>query len=169
MFYTEFDALLPPHLREATKDTHGLFPPHLRVDIEAMNEWVYPDLNNGVYKSGFATSQEPYETAVASVFAALDRLETHLTERNTRYLFGNSITEADIRLYPTVIRFDVAYHTIFKCNKKMIRYDYPRLHEWVRRLYWDESEVTNGGAFGKTVNFKAVSNCECVGCFEDVC
>jgi putative glutathione S-transferase len=164
MFYTEFDTFIPTSLRESTKADHGIFPPHLRADIEAMNEWVYPDLNNGVYKSGFATSQEAYESAVATVFVALDRLEAHLTERNTPYLFGDYITEADIRLYPTIIRFDVAYHTIFKCNKKMIRQDYPRLHQWVRSLYWDESEMTNGGAFGKTVDFQAVSPM-CVGVF----
>jgi putative glutathione S-transferase len=165
MFYTEFDSFIPSSLRESTKATNGIFPSHLRADIEEMNAWVYPDLNNGVYKSGFATSQDAYESAVTSVFVALDRLETHLTERNTPYLFGDYITEADIRLYPTIIRFDVAYHTIFKCNKKMIRLDYPRLHQWVRRLYWDESERTNGGAFGKTVNFKAVSFDACVRVF----
>jgi putative glutathione S-transferase len=70
-------------------------------------------------------------------------------------LFGDHITEADIRLYPTLIRFDVAYFTIFKCNLKMIRYEYPQLHDWLRRLYWDESEATNYGAFKKTVEFQA--------------
>jgi putative glutathione S-transferase len=163
MFYTEFDAFLPAHLRESTKGEHGIFPPHLRPQIEAMNDWVYPDLNNGVYKSGFATSQSAYDAAVAGVFTALDRLENHLATHNSNYLFGDNITEADIRLYPTVIRFDVAYHTIFKCNKKMIRHDYPKLHKWVRRLYWDESERTNGGAFRKTVYFQAVSEDKGVG------
>jgi glutathionyl-hydroquinone reductase len=71
-------------------------------------------------------------------------------------LFGDHITEADIRLYPTLIRFDVAYFTIFKCNLKMIRHDYPQLHDWLRRLYWDESEATNYGSFKKTVDFQAV-------------
>lgn len=154
MFYNEFDAFIPEPLREATKGDAGLFPAHLRDEIEETNTWVYPDLNNGVYKTGFATSQAAYDSAVTTVFAALDKLETHLIQRQTPYLFGANITEADIRLYPTIIRFDVAYHTIFKCNLKMIRYDYPKLHEWLRRLYWDESERTRG-AFRSTVDFQA--------------
>ncbi|KAF2832424.1 hypothetical protein CC86DRAFT_401190 [Ophiobolus disseminans] len=159
MLYTEFDAFIPQHLRESSKGTKSLFPAHLRKDIEAMNDWVYNDLNNGVYKCGFATSQAAYEEHVYPVFAALDRLESHLSQPgHTPYLFGDHITEADIRLYPTLIRFDVAYFTIFKCNLKMVRYEYPKLHEWLRRLYWDESEVTNGGAFGKTVDFQAFKN-----------
>jgi len=118
---------------------------------------VYNDLNNGVYKTGFATSQAAYEEHVYPVFGALDRLEEHLGQRgHGPYLFGESITEADVRLYPTLVRFDVAYYTIFRCNLRMVRFEYPRLHEWLRRLYWDESERTNGGAFKKTVDFQAV-------------
>jgi putative glutathione S-transferase len=120
-----------------------------------MNAWVYPELNNGVYRTGFATSQNAYDAAVTTVFAALDKLEDHLTKVGTKYLFGDNITEADIRLYPTILRFDVAYHTIFKCNLKMIRHDYPKLHVWLRTLYWDESEGTRG-AFKSTVDFQAV-------------
>jgi putative glutathione S-transferase len=156
MFYTEFDALIPEPMREATKGSAGLYPPHLQSQIEEMNAWVYPELNNGVYRTGFATSQDAYDAAVATVFVALDKLEHHLAKSNTPYLFGDNITEADIRLYPTILRFDVAYHTIFKCNLKMIRYDYPKLHAWVRNLYWDESERTRG-AFKNTVDFQAVS------------
>lgn len=157
MFYTEFDAFIPEHLRESTKSDKGIFPSHLRKDIEAMNEWVYDTLNNGVYKVGFATSQEAYEQHVYPVFKSLDRLEEHLGQPgHGPYLFGDFITEADIRLYPTVLRFDVAYFTIFKCNLKMIRYEYPRLHQWLRTLYWDKSEVTNGGAFKHTVDFSKV-------------
>ena len=157
MFYTEFDALLPESLRENSKGNKSLLPVHLQKDIEAMNAWVYDTINNGVYKTGFATTQEAYEEHVHPIFASLDRLEEHLGQPgHNPYLFGDHITEADIRLYPTLIRFDVAYYTIFKCNLKMIRHDYPRLHEWLRRLYWDESERTNGGAFKKTVDFQAV-------------
>jgi putative glutathione S-transferase len=156
MFYTEFDAFIPEPMRETTKGDAGLFPAHLQSPIEEMNTWVYPELNNGVYRTGFATSQDAYNAAVTTVFGALDKLEDHLAKSNTPYLFGNNITEADIRLYPTILRFDVAYHTIFKCNLKMIRHDYPKLHEWVRRLYWDESEKTRG-AFKSTVDFQAVS------------
>ena len=157
MFYTEFDAFIPEPLRESAKGDKGILPSHLQKDIEAMNDWVYDTINNGVYKTGFAATQEAYEDNVYPVFASLDRLEEHLGQPgHSPYLFGDHITEADIRLFPTLIRFDVAYFTIFKCNLKMIRYEYPRLHAWMRRLYWDESERTNGGAFKKTVNFQAV-------------
>ena len=157
MFYTEFDAFIPKHLRESSKGDKGLFPSHLQKDIEAMNDWVYDTVNNGVYKTGFATTQEAYEEHVYPIFKSLDRLEEHLGQPgHSPYLFGDFITEADIRLYTTLIRFDVAYFTIFKCNLKMIRYEYPRLHDWLRRLYWDESEVTNGGAFKNTVEFQLV-------------
>ena len=159
MLYTEFDAFIPEHLREATKGEAGLFPSHLRDDIEKMNVWVYDTINNGVYKTGFAASQAAYEEHVYPIFESLDRLEEHLGQQGHHpYLFGENITEADIRLYATIVRFDVAYFTIFRANLKMIRYEYPRLHDWVRRLYWDESEKTNGGAFKKTTNFDAVSH-----------
>ena len=158
MFYTEFDAFIPEQLRESSKGDKAILPEHLRKDIDAMNEWVYDTINNGVYKTGFAQSQEAYEEHVYPLFKSLDRLEEHLGQPgHVPYLFGDHITEADIRLYTTIIRFDVAYFTIFKCNLKMIRYEYPRLHNWVRRLYWDESGMTNYGAFKKTVDFQAVS------------
>ncbi|KAG9185123.1 glutathionyl-hydroquinone reductase [Alternaria panax] len=156
IFYTEFDALIPEHLRESSKGDKAILPDHLCKDIETMNEWVYDTINNGVYKTGFAQSQEAYEEHVYLVFESLDRLEERLGQSgHGPYLFGDHITEADIRLYPTLIRFDVAYFTIFKCNLKMIRYEYPRLHDWLRRLYWDESEATNYGSFKKTVDFQA--------------
>ena len=159
-FYTEFDAFIPSHLRESTKGSKGLFPAHLRAEIEAMNEWVYDTINNGVYKTGFATTQAAYEEHIYPIFKSLDRLEEHLGKPGHQpYLFGENITEADIRLYPTIARFDVAYFTVFKCNLKMIRYEYPRLHKWLRQLYWDESEKTNGGAFKKSTVFHTVSCC----------
>lgn len=154
MLYTEFDAFIPEDRTEAARP---LFPKHLRKEIEEMNEWVYNDINNGVYKTGFATSQEAYEEHVFPLFASLDRLEKHLSETgHSPYLFGEHITEADIRLFTTIIRFDVAYFTLFRCNIKMIRYDYPNLHAWVRRLYWDTSDETNGGAFQTTTKFDQV-------------
>jgi putative glutathione S-transferase len=116
-----------------------------------MNVWVYNQINNGVYKSGFATSQGAYDANVYTLFEALDRVEKHLGEPGHQpYLFGDNITDADIRLYPTIIRFDVAYNPVFKCNIKMIRHDYPRIHQWLRLLYWDESAKTTRGAFKKT-------------------
>ncbi|KAI9811151.1 MAG: hypothetical protein M1827_005602 [Pycnora praestabilis] len=154
MFYSEFDALLPVEMREVNRSGGGLYPKRLRGEIDSMNEWVYDTVNNGVYKTGFAATQEAYEEHLHPLFASLDRLEAHLAEPGHQpYLFGENITEADIRLFTTLIRFDVAYVTIFKCNLRMIRHDYPRLHAWLRRLYWDESPRTNGGAFRKTTYF----------------
>lgn len=150
MFYTAFDDFIDPSLRE---DARPLLPRDKLKDIEAMNEWVYDTVNNGVYKCGFASTQEAYDANVYTLFKSLDRLESHLATNQTPHLFGNHITEADIRLYTTIARFDVAYFTLFKCNLKMIRHDYPNLHKWLRRLYWDRSKETNGGAFGSTTHF----------------
>ena len=153
MFYTEFDHLLPESKREANQPGGGFLPPHLKQDIDAMNDWVYHTVNNGVYKTGFADTQDAYEENVFPLFASLDRLEAHLGDTaHQPYLFGRHITEADVRLYPTLIRFDTAYFTIFKCNIRMIRHGYPNLHRWLRRLYWDEGPKTAGGAFGKTTH-----------------
>ena len=154
MLYSSFDSFLEPDLREANKPGGGFLPSHLRKEIDEMNEWVYNTVNNGVYKVGFATTQDAYDANVYPLFKSLDRLEAHLSDpRHQPYLFGQYITEADIRLYTTMARFDVAYHTIFTCNLKMIRHDYPLLSRWLRNLYWDESDRTNGGAFKKTTFF----------------
>ena len=158
MFYSAFDALLPEHVREEKKPGGGFYPLHLRTEIDEMNEWVYNTVNNGVYKCGFAGSQKAYEENLYPLFASLDRLEKHLGEKgHTPFLFGEHITEADLRLYTTLIRFDVAYYNIFNCNLKMIRHDYPRLSRWLRNLYWDGGKVINGHAFKDTVYFYAVS------------
>jgi glutathionyl-hydroquinone reductase len=153
MLYTAFDAFIDPSLREISKP---LLPIDRLRDIEAMNEWVYDTVNSGVYKCGFASTQEAYDTNIYTLFESLDRLESHLAANKTPYLFGDRITEADIRLFPTIVRFDVAYYTLFKCNLKMIRYDYPRLHGWLKNLYWDTSEATNGGAFRSTTHFTPI-------------
>ncbi|KAF2128499.1 hypothetical protein P153DRAFT_367625 [Dothidotthia symphoricarpi CBS 119687] len=135
-----FDHLLPPEKREANKGAAALVPQQLRPEIDILNRWVYDTVNNGVYKVGFATSQSAYNEHVTRLFQSLDRLEYHLSQPgHSPYLFGDHITEADIRVYTTLIRFDVVYYTLFKCNLKMIRLDYPRLHAWLRRLYWSES------------------------------
>lgn len=158
MFYTEFDDLLPAELRECNRPGGGLYPEHLRAEIDAMNEWVYPLINNGVYKTGFATTQQAYEANVHPLFEALDRVEDHLAQPGHQpFLFGEHVTEADVRLYTTIARFDVAYYLLFRCNLKMIRHDYPRIHLWFRRLYFDKSEETRGGVFGRTTFFDQVS------------
>ncbi|KAL4916907.1 haloacid dehalogenase [Aspergillus aurantiobrunneus] len=154
MFYSEFDDLLLEGNREVNTPGGGLYPVHLREKIDAMNEWVYDRINNGVYKTGFATTQEAYESNLYPLFEALDRVEEHLGQPgHGPYLFGEHITEADVRLYTTIARFDVAYYLIFKCNLKMIRHDYPLIDRWYRRLYYDESKRTKGGAFKNTTFF----------------
>ncbi|KAL4938620.1 hypothetical protein BDV06DRAFT_225811 [Aspergillus oleicola] len=156
MFDSEFDEFLPGEKRAVSLPGGGLYPAHLRGEIDALNEWVYDRINNGVYKTGFAATQEAYEANLYPLFEALDRVEEHLAQSGHQpYLFGEHITEADVRLYTTIARFDVAYYLIFKCNLKMIRHDYPLIDKWYRRLYYDESERTNGGAFKKTTVFSA--------------
>jgi hypothetical protein len=119
---------------------------------------VYDTINNGVYKCGFAATQAAYDANIYPLFKSLDRLELHLSNEKSchggPYLFGSHITEADIRLFPTIIRFDAAYHTIFQCNLKSIRHDYPHINQWLKTLYWDDSETTKSGAFKKTTNFE---------------
>lgn len=154
MLYSEFDALLPEEFREANRPGGGFLPDALKPEIDAMNDWVYHTVNNGVYKCGFAATQEAYEANLFPLFASLDRLEAHLSQpEHQPFLFGEHITEADIRLYTTMARFDVAYVNIFMCNLKMIRHDYPHLHKWLRTLYWDTSARTNHGVFKNTTFF----------------
>lgn len=156
--FEAFDHLLPPHLREANKGSAAFIPQHLRTDIDALNAWVFDTVNNGVYKIGFATSQAVYNEHITKLFHSLDRLEYHLSQPGHHpYLFGQYITEADIRLYTTLIRFDVAYYALLKCNMKMIRLDYPRLHTWLRHLYWIEGPETSRGVFKSTTHFEQVS------------
>ncbi|MFV2001989.1 MAG: glutathione S-transferase family protein [Paracoccaceae bacterium] len=109
-----------------------LCPPSLRDDINRWNSLIYSGVNNGVYRAGFARSQSAYDDAVAQVFETLDRIEAQLAQ--TRWLTGEVFTEADLRLFPTLARFDVAYHYAFKCNIRRL-IDYPNLWRYARRIY----------------------------------
>jgi putative glutathione S-transferase len=108
------------------------YPESLRAEIDAVNKRVYDTLNNGVYKAGFAGSQEAYDEAVVPLFETLDWLEEKLSRAD--YLVGNRLTEADWRLFTTLLRFDPVYHTHFKCNLRRL-IDYPALWAYTRRLY----------------------------------
>ena len=124
MFNTAFN--------EITGNTLDFYPMALRSEIDQINERVYEPINNGVYKSGFATTQGAYDNAVTTLFAALDEMEALLGTR--RYLAGDQITEADWRLFTTLVRFDPVYHLHFKCNRKRL-VDYPNLWAYTRELY----------------------------------
>ena len=115
-----------------TGNTDDYYPENLRAQIDEINARIYDEVNNGVYKSGFATTQEAYEKAVIPLFEALDWLEEHLSTR--RYLMGDTLTEADWRLFTTLVRFDSVYHLHFKCNRRRI-IDYPALWAYTRDLY----------------------------------
>jgi putative glutathione S-transferase len=108
------------------------YPQELRAEIDAVNERVYNHVNNGVYKAGFATTQDAYEQAFEALFSTLDWLDERLTGND--YLVGNRLTEADIRLFTTLLRFDLVYYAHFKCNLKRIG-DYPALRAFRRRIY----------------------------------
>jgi len=108
------------------------YPEKLRAEIDRLNDLVYPNINNGVYRAGFASSQTAYEQAFRNVFDALDEVEQRLSQH--RYLVGNTITEADWRLFCTLIRFDAVYYSHFKCNWRHI-YEFPNMSNYLRDLY----------------------------------
>ncbi|KQZ22922.1 glutathione S-transferase [Mesorhizobium sp. Root552] len=121
MFNSGFGAL--------ADDSVDLYPQALRVDINALNERIYPALNNGVYRAGFAITQVAYDEAYRGVFTMLDELETRLA--NSPFLLGAQLTEADIRLFVTLVRFDAAYHGLFKCNLRRLS-EYPNLTTYMK-------------------------------------
>ncbi|WP_298360420.1 glutathione S-transferase family protein [uncultured Litoreibacter sp.] len=135
MFNAAFDGL--------TGNDLDFWPEALRDAIAPVNDRIYDTLNNGVYKSGFATSQKAYDAAVGPLFDTLDWLEERLNEN--RYLMGDALTEADWRLFTTLVRFDPVYHLHFKCNRKRI-VDYPNLWGYTRELFQMEG-------IAETVNF----------------
>lgn len=179
IFNTAFNELIPKEKAEI-----DLYPEELRGEIESSHEWIYPNINSmsplnsisfpdkipdGVYRSGFATSQGAYETAVKGVFESLDRVEKMFesqkkSDTEEHFLIGSKLTESDIRLYTTIIRFDPVYHGHFKCNYRTIRDGYPLIHRWMQNLYW------NYPAFKNTTNFDHIkTHCESLrapNCFQ---
>ena len=169
MLYTEFDDFVDDKYKGVE------FLKGKREEIDELNAWVYDGINNGVYKSGFATfvpsptlrgpriqerhgvtvkltrfldsTQEAYDKAVKILFDSLDRAEQVLANSTGPYLFGDELTEADIRLYVTIIRFDPVYVQHFKCNIRDIRSGYPKIHKWLRHLYWDIPAFKNTTQF----------------------
>jgi glutathionyl-hydroquinone reductase len=132
----------PFHMENAPQ----LYPEELREEIDSLNELIYHDINNGVYKCGFASSQEAYESAYDILFNRLDEIEERLATK--RFLLGDYITDSDVRLYSTLIRFDVAYYSAFKTNRNRIM-DFPNIWGYVRDLF-----QTPG--FGDTTDFDAI-------------
>jgi putative glutathione S-transferase len=140
MFNSAFDGI--------TGNALDLYPEALRAQIDELNDRIYPAINNGVYRAGFATTQDAYEEAFKTLFNELDWLEERLGKQ--RYLAGEYLTEADVRLFTTLIRFDAVYHGHFKCNLRRLA-DYPNLSGWLRELYQLE------GVAG-TVDFQHIKN-----------
>ncbi len=138
MLNSAFDGLTGNHA--------DYYPQALRGEIDAVNALVYPNVNNGVYRAGFATTQSAYEEAFHDLFSTLDQLDARLAQN--RYLVGERLTEADWRLFTTIVRFDAVYHGHFKCNLRRI-VDYPNLSGWLRELYQIEG-------VGKTVHMAQI-------------
>jgi putative glutathione S-transferase len=135
MFNSEFS--------DFAANDYDFYPPGLHDEIDAINQLVYERVNNGVYRAGFATQQRPYERAAERLFETLDKLDARLASQ--RYLLGQRLTEADWRLFPTLIRFDAVYHGHFKCNLRRI-VDYANLWPYLRDLYQHDG-------IAETVNF----------------
>jgi glutathionyl-hydroquinone reductase len=142
---TGFDSLLPEPFKSIT-----FYPPHLRDEIDQVTAWMQRDLNTGVYKAGFASSQEVYDKNIIPVFEALNKLEKLIYEKGGPYALGRDLTEVDLRLYPTLIRFDTVYVQHFKCNLGTIRHNYPVLNNWLKHLFWHVP------GFKETTDFKHI-------------
>lgn len=142
---TGFNSLLSDELAQVT-----LYPEHLRGQVDAITEWMQRHLNTGVYKAGFAETQEDYDKNVPFVFAALNKLERIIAENAGPYILGKHLTELDIRAYATIVRFDTVYVQHFKCNLGIIRHDYPQINNWLKNLYW------NVPGFRETTDFRHI-------------
>jgi glutathionyl-hydroquinone reductase len=124
--------MVEQEMRPLQTNDVNLLPGELLEDIDATSQWIYDDINNGVYAVGFAGSQQAYEEALDALFEALDRVELRLEQH--RYVCGDRFTEADLRLFPTLIRFDAVYYSHFKCSLRRIA-DYPNLGNYLRDIY----------------------------------
>jgi len=140
-----FNSILPPESAKL-----DFYPEHLRSEIDAITPWMQSHINSGVYKAGFAPSQEVYDENVPRVFAGLNKIEAIIAENGGPYVLGKELTELDLRLYPSIVRFDAAYVQHFKCDLGMIRHNYPMLHNWLKNLYW------NVPGFNESTDFKHV-------------
>jgi glutathionyl-hydroquinone reductase len=129
---SEIIRMLNSEFADVTGDSPDFYPKPLRAEIDRLNDLIYANVNNGVYRCGFAKTQAAYEAAYDALFVTLDELEARLARQ--RYLLGRTITEADWRLFPTLVRFDVAYFSLFRCNRQRIA-DYPNLSNYMRELY----------------------------------
>jgi len=129
---SEIIRILNSAFNALTDARHDYYPVALRSDVDAINDFVYRNVNNGVYRCGFATRQAAYDKAFDELFSTLDQLEQRLNQQ--RYLVGEQITEADWRLFTTLVRFDAVYYSHFKCNLHQLR-DYPNLSNYLRELY----------------------------------
>lgn len=129
---SEIIRIFNTNFNDLTGNTDNYYPEKLQAEIDQWNDLIYPTINNGVYRTGFAKTQEAYDEAVNELFETLDKIEAHLDGKN--YLVGEVLTEADLRLIPTLLRFDIVYFTHFKCNKKRIK-DYKNLSRYVNALY----------------------------------
>lgn len=142
---TGFNSILPEDKAQLT-----LYPEHLQSKIDEISEWMQRDLNTGVYKAGFAKTQEDYDKNVPIVFAALNKLENIIAENGGPFIMGKDLTELDVRAYATVVRFDTVYVQHFKCNLGTVRHDYPQINNWLKNLYW------NVPGFRETTEFRHI-------------
>jgi len=143
---SEIILMLNSEFDEFGNSTQDFYPPELRDEIDQINEAVYHNINNGVYKCGFATTQQAYEEAFNNLFSTLDQIENILSKK--RYIVGDKLTLADWRLFTTLLRFDSVYYTHFKCNLRRIE-EYPNLSNYLRELY-------QYPGVEETVNFKHI-------------
>ncbi|ORY85007.1 glutathione S-transferase [Protomyces lactucae-debilis] len=129
IFESAFDSLVPEPFR-----SRRYYPEHLCTEIDHTNEWVHKYISNGVYKAGFAVQQQVYDEHIFALNFHMDKAEDVLGR--SRFLVGDRLTEADVRCFTTMVRYDYVYHGLFKCNYAFLRHDYPNIHRWLQSLYY---------------------------------